>query len=332
MSKFDPYSLAETNISLADFLAQVDGEKPNDVAFALVCADRIADLRTLKTHPVYGEAATFESDFKDMISCGKSLDDQRIAQMLDEYPMLRPLHETCLSIWWMCNIHYPHVSYNFDIPNLLCITGDGMGLAYFEVETLNGGGKLTLRELPDHKLEVVFLRAGIAMNMPTNLMALELAMSVFRRGVNGKAGKRQMENMMSADSTKENYLDYLESCEAFAAIFRELRTFASKAHKHGVLLFDGFMTGLAMMRKSFTEANVDKEQREIIILLGVIDDINGGLSDCVADLRSKKTDKELLEVICDASLARTKKRFGILLTEEKCYEDMGGMGKEMQNQ
>ena len=187
MNEGDMYELARTDIGFEAFLEAVGKQDPGDVVFAFVWADRWTDVKRLLDDPLYGERARMEWDFHEMMVCQRARDDQRVAKMLDDHPELRTLYETCKQVWCICDMFYPHISIYVEVEHqLLCITGDGLGLAYFDVETLKNGGKLTLVKNNDDKLGIVFERVGIEQDVATTLTKLEVAMAVFRRKTNEK--------------------------------------------------------------------------------------------------------------------------------------------------
>lgn len=170
-----------------DRLLSIFPDDPKQIAEWLSYADRWSDIRQLQTHSdqQIAEGAKTEWFWHEQKIKDTAATDQRKAGYKGA---IREISKICDRIWWIADILYPWESNNCPGSNC-CLTGDGMGMAYFHVSGDQPDSEVEVLKVNDEKLLAVFERCRIYVGGKTTLASIRDAMRNFQFQTNHKVGK-----------------------------------------------------------------------------------------------------------------------------------------------
>jgi hypothetical protein len=172
----------ERGCTLEEFKAALTEEElPNLVDFLRVC-HRWADIKNLMNDTTYGEDATSQYNHQQAWVAFEAKRQQQIAALS---PIFQNIILTFRKIWWIADVHYPYHSQHVADANM-CFTGDGLGLAYFNVESAEGDGTITLVLCDDEEFNSILSREGIIPGVKIDGKNLLRAVEKFVVLINGK--------------------------------------------------------------------------------------------------------------------------------------------------
>lgn len=180
---------ARNGTSLQELIERFSWEVEKDMGYLpmwLTYADRWADIKQLQKHknPLIAKRAKTEWFWHNELARSQALDDQRKTAYTG---ILKEISRLLDKVWWIADIHYPHESNNVPESNC-CITGDGMGLAYFIFDGDQSDTIVQVVKVVDPKLVSVFEPRGIYQGGTTTLSELRDALLSFRFRENRKCG------------------------------------------------------------------------------------------------------------------------------------------------
>ena len=180
MDNQPPWILAhQRGCSLEEFKETLTPEQRTELVGFLRACSRWADIKSLMNDPVYGEDATAQYNHQQECVAYEAQRQQQIAAMPEVFQRITLAFR---KIWWIADVHYPYTSKH--VPNSnMCFTGDGMGLAYFNVQSEND---ITLVKCDDEDFVAVLGAAGIVVGTNVDAGRLLKAVENYVVLVNGK--------------------------------------------------------------------------------------------------------------------------------------------------
>lgn len=158
----------------------------------LTYADRWPEIRQIAEGKLrgwerYQQEAKRQWELRVAIIRMDAEDDQRREGL---HPKIKELSDIGMTIWWHCRVYYPYSSRNCEVDPCLAIVGDGLGMAYFQVDDFDGPEEsVMLVKGGESMIGPAFEICEIKPFVPTTFANLKRAFQLFADGVNAKRGR-----------------------------------------------------------------------------------------------------------------------------------------------
>ncbi len=169
----------ENGCTLKEFCKALTDDEKNELISYLRECSRWGDIKSLMNDPIHGEEATLQFNHQQRWTAHEAQRQQQIAALPE---IFQEITMEFRKIWWIADVHYPYKSEHVPESNM-CLTGDGMGLCYFKVDSENN---IELIVCHDEDLFGVLARNGIIEGEKTDAQKFLTAIKTYVILINGK--------------------------------------------------------------------------------------------------------------------------------------------------